>query len=163
TVEDVTALTQFSTNDSVIAPVTEAGQITAGSYGDTAVVATFGGSVSTAHIIVPLPGAANRTIAFPANNQVDELVAAKWKKLGLQPSELADDGEFLRRMSLDLIGTLPTADEVRKFLADKDPTKRARKIDELLQRPEYALFWATKFSDWTGNDDRFTPQPRQKT
>src|SRR5262249_62430745 len=63
----------------------------------------------------------------------------------------------------DLIGPLPTADEARAFFADTDPNKRARKIDELLSRPEYALFWATKFSDWTGNDDRFTPVPRPKT
>src|SRR5204863_7717837 len=96
-------------------------------------------------------------------NKVDELALAKWQKLGLQPSETADDAEFLRRASLDLIGTLPTADEARQFLASTDPQKRARKIDELLQRPEYALFWATKFSDLTGNDDRFTPVPRPKT
>src|SRR5262249_8374765 len=78
-------------------------------------------------------------------------------------SELADDGEFLRRVSLDLTGTLPTADEVRAFLSDRSPAKRSHKIEELLQRPEYAMFWATKFSDLTGNDDRFTPLPRPKT
>ncbi len=163
TAEDVTALTQFATNDDVIAGVTDAGLITAGSYGDTAIVATFGGAVSTAHVLVPLPGAEQRTIAFTPNNKIDELVVAKWKQLGLQPSDLADDGEFLRRVSLDLIGTLPTAEEARQFLANKDPQKRAQKIEELLGRPEYALFWATKFSDLTGNDDRFTPVPRPKT
>jgi hypothetical protein len=163
TVEDVTALTQFSSNDDVIAGVTGAGLVTAGSYGDTAIVATFGGSVSTAHVLVPLPGADRRTITFAGHGKIDELVAAKWNQLGLVPSPRADDGEFLRRVSLDLIGTLPTADEARRFLADKDPDKRAKKIDELLERPEYALFWATKFSDLTGNDDRFTPVPRPKT
>ncbi len=161
--EDVTALTQFSTNDDVIAGVTDVGLVTAGSYGDTAIVAACGGMVSTAHVLVPLPGAESRTLAFAPNNKIDELVTAKWQRLGLRPSELASESEFLRRLSLDLIGTLPTADEVRQFLADTDPHKRSKKIDELLARPEYALFWATKFSDLTGNDDRFTPVPRPKT
>ncbi len=160
--EDVTGLTIFSTNDELIAAVNEAGQITTGNHGDTAVVATFGGAVVTSHVIVPFP-TAGKPIHFPPNNKLDELVVEKWKKLGLQPSDLADDGEFLRRVSLDLIGTLPTSDEARKFLADTDPQKRAKKIDELLNRSEYALYWATKFSDLTGNDDRFTPLPRPKT
>ena len=161
-VEDVTGLTIFSTNDDVVASVTEGGQVTAGNYGDTAVVATFAGAVVTSHVIVPFP-TAGRPIDFPVNNKIDELVVEKWKKLGLQPSALADDAEFLRRVSLDLVGTLPTSDEVRSFLADTHAQKRAKKIDELLQRPEYALYWATRFSDLTGNDDRFTPLPRPKT
>jgi hypothetical protein len=162
TYEDVTALTTFATNDDVIAGISDSGLVTAAGFGDTAVVATFGGNVSPAHVIVPLPGG-SRKVEFPANNRIDEFVAAKWQKIGLQPSALADDAEFLRRASLDLIGTLPTSDEIRAFLASKDPHKRAQKIDELLQRPEYALYWATKFSDLTGNDDRFTPVPRPKT
>lgn len=163
TFEDVTALTQFSSNDDVVAGVSEAGLVTAGNFGDTAIVATFGGTVSTSHILVPLAGAETRSVSFPANNKIDEFVAAKWRQLGLVPSELADDAEFLRRVYLDLIGTLPTADEARQFIANKDPKKRAQIINELLNRPEYALFWATKFSDLTGNDDRFTPLPRPKT
>ncbi|MFN4257675.1 MAG: DUF1549 domain-containing protein [Gemmataceae bacterium] len=161
-VEDVTALTQFSTNDDVIANVDDQGQITAGSAGDTAIVVTFAGAVSTAHVIVPVPGS-GETVAFPIQNKIDELAAAKWHKLGLRPSELADDAEFVRRVHLDLIGTLPTAAETRAFLADQDPNKRAKLIDRLLERPEYAMFWATKFSDLTGNDDRLTPLPRAKT
>lgn len=162
-VEDVTALTQFSSNDEVIAAVSESGLVTAGNNGDTAVVATFGGAVSPAHILVPFPGAETRTVQFPVTNPVDGFAAAKWKILGLVPSDLADDSEFLRRVYLDVIGTLPTADEARQFLADKDAQKRAKLVDQLLNRPEYAMFWATKFSDLTGNDDRFTPLPRPKT
>ncbi|MCS6849601.1 MAG: DUF1553 domain-containing protein [Gemmataceae bacterium] len=160
--EDVTALTQFSTNDEAIATVTDAGLITAVAHGDTAVVATFGGAVGTSHVLIPLTGSTN-SVAFQPNNTIDELCAAKWRKLGLKPSDTCTDSEFLRRAHLDLIGTLPTSDEVRRFLADQDPNKRAKKIDELLERPEYAMFWATKFSDLTGNDDRFTPLPRPKT
>jgi hypothetical protein len=76
---------------------------------------------------------------------------------------LCTDEEFLRRVYLDLIGTLPTADEAREFLDSTAADKRAKLIDTLLNRPEYAMYWATKFSDWTGNDSRFTPQPRSKT
>ncbi len=162
TIEDVTALTKFSTNDDAVATVTEEGQIASVKSGDTAIVATFGGAVETSHVIVPFPGA-GREFEFASLNRVDDLVAAKWIKLGLQPSAVTSDTEFLRRVSLDIIGTLPTADEVRGFLADKNPNKRSRKIDELLERPEYALFWATKFSDLTGNDDRTASQPRNKT
>ena len=161
TIEDVTALTKFSTNDDAVATVTEAGQIASVKSGDTAIVASFGGAVNTSHVIVPFPGA-GREFEFASLSRVDDLVAAKWIKLGLQPSPVANDAEFLRRVSLDLIGTLPTPDEVRGFLADRNPNKRLKKIDELLERPEYAMFWATKFSDLTGNDDRTLPQPRAK-
>lgn len=106
--EDVTGLTQFATNDEAVARVTDAGLVTAGGSGDTAVVVTFGGSVSSAHVLIPYAATTGRAPDFPANNKIDELVAAKWKKLGLQPSELSNDAEFLRRVSLDLIGTLPT-------------------------------------------------------
>jgi hypothetical protein len=65
----------------------------------------------------------------------------------MQPADLCDDVTFLRRVSLDVTGALPTPDEVRAFLADKNPDKRTKKIDELLERPGYAALWATKFSD----------------
>jgi hypothetical protein len=84
-------------------------------------------------------------------NFVDELVQAKWKTLNLTPSPLADDATFLRRASLDAIGTLPTPDEVRAFLADPSPNKRSEWIDKLLARPEYADFWAIKWGDLLRN------------
>jgi hypothetical protein len=163
TKEDVTALTQFATNDEAVGGVADSGLVTAAGPGDTAVVATFGGSVATAQVLVPFVGTGKRPFEFPPNNPIDELVAAKWKALGLTPSDPSDDGTFLRRAALDLTGTLPTADEARKFLADPDPKKRAKKIDELLGRSEYAAYWATKFSDLTGNDSGATPPPRDRT
>ncbi len=162
TFEDVTAMTIFSTNDDVVAAVTEDGQVSAVGPGDTAIVATYGGVVVTSHVIVPTVQTAPFP-KFPANSPVDEFVAAKLKKVGIHPSELASDSQFMRRVHVDLIGTLPTADEAREFLADASPDKRAKLIDRLLQRPEYGMYWATRFSDWTGNDNRFTPQPREKT
>ena len=161
--EDVTALTQFSTNDDAVANTTDGGLVTAAGPGDTAIVATFGGAVSTAQVLVPVSETNIRSFVFEHHNKIDELVATKWRELGYEPSELSADGQFLRRVSLDLIGTLPTADEVQEFLVDTDPQKRVKKIDELLQRPEYAQYWATKFSDWTGNDTGLTPPPAAKT
>src|SRR5205085_6317802 len=77
----------------------------------------------------------------------------KLKKLGVVQSELCTDAEFLRRVSLDLTGTLPTAAEVEAFLADTSATKRADKIEQLLKTPAYAAWWTTRFCDWTGNND----------
>ena len=88
-----------------------------------------------------------RSRVFPPRNRIDELVFAKLKVLGIPPSGLCTDLEFLRRVSLDVIGTLPTAEEVRAFAADRNPAKRSVLIDRLLQRPEFAQFWAIKWGD----------------
>ncbi len=75
-------------------------------------------------------------------------------RLGVVPSEVATDTEFLRRASLDVTGTLPAPQEIEAFLADQSPDKRAKKIDELLARPGYAAWWTTKFCDFTGNNPK---------
>ena len=90
---------------------------------------------------------------FPRRPKSIKLVVQKLQKLGIVPSELSDDAEFLRRVSLDMTGTLPSPWEVEKFLADGSPDKRARKIDELLESPAYAAWWTTKLCDITGNND----------
>jgi hypothetical protein len=83
----------------------------------------------------------------PATNFIDELVFAKLRSLSMNPSELADDATFVRRAYLDAIGLLPTADEARGFVADPSPEKRARLVDDLVNRPEFAEHWALKFAD----------------
>jgi len=80
-------------------------------------------------------------------NRIDELVFAHWKQLGIQPAPLCSDSVFVRRVFLDTIGTLPTAQEAAAFLASKDPDKRAALIDKLLERDEFADYWAMKWSD----------------
>ena len=98
-------------------------------------------------------GILERLVAFPTvsrdsnldlvdwvnNNFVDELAAAKFQELGIEPSPLCDDATFLRRAYLDAIGVLPTADEARRFVADNQPDKRERLIDELLDRSREVL------------------------
>jgi hypothetical protein len=149
--EVMTPLTAFSSHDDSVATVNEDGNVVAAGFGDTAIVVTYGGGVVTCQIIVPRESQAPFP-NFPANNPVDEFVATKLVKLGIHPSGLSTDEEFLRRAFVDLIGTLPTADEVREFLKDERPDKRRLMIDRLLERPEYSLYWATIFSDWTGNN-----------
>jgi hypothetical protein len=83
----------------------------------------------------------------PANNYIDEHVFARLHTLRMNPSGLCSDEVFLRRAGLDLLGLLPTAEEARTFVADKRPDKRARLINQLLNRPEFADFWALKWAD----------------
>jgi len=80
-------------------------------------------------------------------NRIDELVFGRLEQLGIQPANLCSDAVFVRRAYLDVIGTLPTAQEARAFLADKDPNKRSTMIDRLLEREEFADYWAMKWSD----------------
>jgi hypothetical protein len=79
--------------------------------------------------------------------RIDELVFAKWKELGIEPANPCTDAVFLRRVYLDVIGTLPTVEEARAFYNDKSPDKRKKLIDALLERPEFADFWGMKWSD----------------
>ncbi|MFO0930764.1 MAG: DUF1549 and DUF1553 domain-containing protein [Gemmataceae bacterium] len=90
----------------------------------------------------------------PESNYIDRHVLAKLRTLRMQPSELCSDGEFLRRACLDVIGVLPSAAEARDFLADTSSNKRARLIDRLLARPEFADFWALKWSDLLRNEEK---------
>ena len=80
-------------------------------------------------------------------NRIDELVFARLDTLGIQPAHLCTDAVFIRRVYLDVIGTLPSAQDVRDFLADQNPAKRAKLIDRMLQRDEFADYWALKWSD----------------
>jgi hypothetical protein len=84
---------------------------------------------------------------FTVKNRVDEILAAKWKSLKIQPAQICSDGVFVRRVYLDVIGTLPTAEEARRFIDDTSPDKRKRLIEELLNRPEYADYWTMKWGD----------------
>lgn len=92
--------------------------------------------------------------APPPVNEIDALVFAQLAQLHILPSPVCDDTTFLRRAYLDAIGLPPTAEEARRFLADPLPDKRARLIDELLARPEFAEHWALKWSDVLRNEEK---------
>jgi hypothetical protein len=82
-----------------------------------------------------------------AHGRIDDLVFDQWKRLGIQPANPCSDEVFVRRVYLDVIGTLPTPEEASQFLSDQDPNKRGALIDRLLERNEFADYWAMKWSD----------------
>ena len=143
---DVTAWAKFQTNNDNIASVSEAGVVTANAVpGEVAVMASYLSQVVAFRAIVPRTA----KVAFPTldeSNILDKLVNARLRKLNILPSPPADDASFLRRVYLDVIGTLPTLAETKAFLADRRADRRTRLVDALLERPEYAdaqaLVWA---------------------
>ncbi|MCI0700845.1 MAG: DUF1549 and DUF1553 domain-containing protein, partial [Planctomycetia bacterium] len=144
--EDVTSTAQFDALNDAVAEVTPAGIITAKDIGETHIMIRFGGAAEVAQVTLPF-AKLDKYPEVPANNFIDTKLVAKWKDLGLTPSPLCTDEEFLRRLYLDAIGTLPRPDEIRAFVADKDPQKRAKAIDKVLERPEFIDWWALKWGD----------------
>ncbi len=154
--EDVTALCRFQSNNPTVAEVDSDGVITSSEPGDTHVVVFYDGGVVPVPVIRPVSDKiGSKYPAIATSTKIDELVISKLKKLGVVPSDTCTDAEYLRRVSLDLTGTLPTPAEVTSFLADSSPDKRARKVEELLETPAYAAWWATRLCDWTGNNPDF--------
>jgi hypothetical protein len=82
-----------------------------------------------------------------SRNRIDDLVFSRWKALGIQPANPCSDSVFLRRAWLDVTGTLPTARQAADFLNSSEPNKRSALIDQLLEREEFADYWALKWSD----------------
>ncbi len=147
---DVTARSSFQSNEAAVVAVSDDGLIKAGPIpGEAAIMARYSGRIVTCSVAIPLQGGVPDALyaQLPRNNFIDDHVWAKLKSLGITPSPPIDDAKFLRRVHQDIIGRLPTADETRAFLADKRPDKRARLVDALLGRPEYADFWANKWAD----------------
>jgi len=151
--EDVTCLTRFESKDDSVAEVTAEGVIHSKAAGDTYVISYYDNGIFSTQILLPVrddqPG---DYPGVPTPTVVDRHVLDKLKKLGIQPSELCTDEEFLRRVSLDMTGTLPAPDEIREFLQDPSTEKRSQKIEELLKRPGYVAWWSLKLSDLTGSN-----------
>ncbi|PQO47784.1 DUF1549 domain-containing protein [Blastopirellula marina] len=153
--EDVTPLCRFTTNDDQVALIDREGIVTSHEPGDTHVVIAYDKAVVTVPVIRPVSEfTGDNYPEVPTPTKVDQLVVQKLRKLGMIPSELTTDEQFLRRVSLDIAGTLPTPSEVRTFLADSDPDKRSKKIDQLLETPAYVAKMTTLLCDLTGNNDQ---------
>lgn len=153
TVEDVTGFTRFQSNDESVATVDKKGKIISTGPGDTHVIAFYDNGVTPVEVIRPW----NQNIAsnfpeFPVNTEVDRLILLKLQKLGIKPSEVCSDEDFLRRIMVDLTGSIPTAEEALLFIQNPSPNKRVAKIEELLHSKEYAAWWTTKLCDFTGNN-----------
>jgi hypothetical protein len=147
--EDVTGRARFQSNNEGLAAVDADGQVKVGTMpGAVAIMAAYMGSVDLFRAIVPRPGAVSQpAAAFASNDPIDAAVLERLRQLNIEPSKTCTDAEFLRRTFLDVIGTLPTAQEAREFFADRRPDRRARLVEVLLERPEYADFWALRWSD----------------
>ncbi|MFO0822694.1 MAG: DUF1549 and DUF1553 domain-containing protein [Gemmataceae bacterium] len=159
TTEDITPFCDFRISDDAIAALSPLGLLTPRQPGDAGLTVLYRGSVKAIRVLVPAP-AKGAYPTVPEVNYIDKEVFAKLKKLNVVPSDLASDVTFLRRLYIDTTGQLPKPEEVRAFLADKDPKKREKAIDKLLAHPLHAAVWATKLSDVTGNNTQALEQPQ---
>lgn len=148
--EDVTCLSRFDSHDEFVAEVSSEGIVTCKEVGDTHALVSYDNAVVSIPAMLPHSqiGRVNKEQDWPT--RIDEHIAAQLDKLGIIPSPVCNDDEFLRRVCLDVAGTLPSPREVESFARDQDPAKRLKKIDELLASPAYAVWWTTKFCDVMG-------------
>src|SRR5205814_932376 len=143
--EDVTRSALYEPNDKEMAKTDETGYVKLFEQpGDVAVMVRYQAKVGVFRALIPLGAPVENLPA--AKNFVDDLVFKKLKSVGMPPSEICDDGTFLRRVSIDLAGRLPTLEETKKFLGDSDPSKRDKWIDFLLASSDYADYFANKWS-----------------
>jgi hypothetical protein len=144
---DVTGLAVFLSSNDNAAPVSKEGKVTAANRGEAFIMARYEKqTVGVPFIVLP------KALAFkwketPANNYIDEFVDAKLKRLRIQPSELCTDSEYIRRVTLDVCGVLPTSAESEVFIGDSDPAKREKLVDKLLARKEFVELWVMKWSE----------------
>jgi hypothetical protein len=145
--EDMTDKVQFTSNDESVVEVTRGGLVKAIAPGETTIMVRSLGQAVAARIFVVSSASGADYPPVPANNYIDRYIFEKLRRTNVVPSELASDQHFLRRIYLDVLGILPSADEAATFLASSDPDKRAKLIEALLSRPERADSWATYFAD----------------
>lgn len=163
---DVTRQSVYQSNEPGIATVNDVGLVSTSSpFGLFSVMARFGDQIATFHAAVPFATDPAQIAAIDARLREIELSSrselngkheittadrhsfAQWKRLSIVPSAPADDATFLRRVTIDICGTLPTSEEVSQYLADTSSDKRERLIDRLLERPEYASNFTLKWAD----------------
>jgi len=144
-VREATALALYESNDPSMAEVTDQGLVKLGTFpGKVSIMVRFQGVVGVFQATLP-SGEVVKEVP-PRNNFIDDFVFQQLRDLGIPPSPPCDDSTFLRRLTLDLAGRLPTLGETRAFLESKHPQKRNQVIEELLKGPDYADHFATK---WT--------------
>jgi hypothetical protein len=142
---DVTHMALYEPNDASMAETTEEGMVTTRDLpGNVAIMVRYSGMVSVFSVSIPLGAPVEQVPA--AKNFVDELVFANLKQIGVPPSPICDDATFLRRVSLDIAGRLPTLEETEAFARSKEPNKRDLAVEALLNSPDYADYFANK---WT--------------
>ena len=144
---DVTHLAYFSSNNDNSAIIEQDGIVTAQNRGEAFIMARFDTHTVGTHFIVLPKNLEFSWNELPENNYIDTHMHNKFKNLRIIPSELCTDEEFIRRVSLDVTGRLPTVDEYNAFLADTDPKKRDKLVDELLTQKEFVEIWVMKWAE----------------
>ncbi len=147
TTQDVTQRAQYESNDTEIAVVEGAALVRSLEMsGEAAIMARYLGQVAVFRATVPL-GVTIPEYKFAEQTVVDRFTKKKWQELGITPSDLSTDEQFLRRIYLDLTGSLPTPKQVTEFQADKDAQKRDKLVDKLVDSTEYSYLFANKWAD----------------
>jgi len=144
---DVTSLAYYMTNNDVSAAVAQEGVVTAGARGEAFIMARFSTHTVGSQFIVLPKGLKFEFPKVAENNYIDTHVHNKLKKLRIQPSPVCGDEEFLRRVTIDVAGTLPTVEEYSRFMKDTSPDKRTKVIDDLLTRKEFVEIWLMKWAE----------------
>jgi hypothetical protein len=144
---DITSLAYFSSNNDNSATVSQDGVVTAENRGESFIMARYDTHTVGVHFITLPKGLEFVWQETPENSYIDKLIHDKFKKLRIQPSKLCSDEEFLRRATLDIIGVIPTQEEYDRFLADMNPKKREKLVDDLLNRKEFVELWVMKWAE----------------
>lgn len=143
---DVTRQADYASNLEIVARVDDQGYVSANqASGEAAIMSRYMGQVAVFTAIRPHGASLSEIVDFQPINVIDQLAVEKWKKLGILPSPTCDDSTFIRRLTLDLCGRLPTIDETRAFLASSALDKRQQLIHRLLDSPDYAAFFAMRW------------------
>ena len=149
--EDVTARARFDTNNEPVATVESGGLVTSRQSGMAPLMIRYQGQAAVARIVVPYARPVKQP-SPPGDTFIDRYIRTEWRRMGLSPSAPASDGEFIRRISLDLTGTLPSPEEAQAFVSDRSPGKRAKLVETLLARPEWVDYWTLYFGDILRNN-----------
>jgi len=157
--KDVTPLCRFTSDDDGIASVAANGEVLALRHGEANVMVRYNGKAGVSSFLMLVRPAPTTYPRLPENNLIDTHVFGKLRRMGIVPSEPASDAQFLRRASLDIAGVLPTPNAIREFVASKDPRKREKLVDELLERPEYQDVMTIMWSDLLRVSRTFLQEP----
>ncbi|MEX0679077.1 MAG: DUF1549 and DUF1553 domain-containing protein [Pirellulales bacterium] len=144
---DVTNLAVFLTNNDNSAPIDAGGLVTADARGEAFIMSRFATHTVGSQVLVLPKDLEYTPPTTPPVNYVDELVSAKLQRIRVLPSDLCSDEVFLRRVTIDITGLLPTVEEYQSFVSDADPAKRAKLVDRLLERKEFSEIWAMKWAN----------------
>lgn len=146
TTRDVTDLAFFSTTNSSVAGVSKDGIVAGSQRGEALVMARFGTHTVGAEFVTLPKGLDFVPQPMPVNNFIDARINEKLNKLRITPSDLCTDEVFIRRVSLDISGTVPTEDDVEAFVADQSSDKRSKLVDRLLEQDAFVSIWVMKWS-----------------